>query len=216
MGDMDKMGGMDRIRELPEDRALLRALAMRAEEERQIDYKGVIRFDGKFYAVADQGLWGKTALVGLDVFNAPDLFVKCDGKEFMAKALDILPGGFTERSVPIGEYRAPRATETQERIKEIARIDINSELRIANSELGIEQISAPRGAVVKTDGAVVERIFSRIQAKHEAQIRLGYRLMNWQIAAIENAFGERGEVKESELDRIIESITSELRSVNCE
>jgi len=204
-----------RLRELPEDRQLLRALASRATESRQIDYKGQIHWDGRLYQVLDQGLWGKRCLVGPDIFNIPDLVVECEGKKWTAQALDRVEGGWTEQSVVYGEFRSPRETQTQKRVKEIASVELSA-VDIPEQR-GISAMAAPIGESIKTDAAVVERIYSRVQAKHEASRRLGYKLMNWQIETIESAFGERGDVQESELEAIISRITNdELRIAKAE
>lgn len=187
---------------------MLRTLAMRADVQREIKYNGVILWDGVPYCVADQSLWGKKAMVGPDIFNYPDLFVRCEGKELILKAPTQVHGGFYENSVAAGEYRAVRQTETQIQIKEIAKIDLD-QLRTADCGLRIEKMDIPRGTQVELNAPVVERIYSRIQAKHEAASRLGYQLLKWQIEAIEMGFGDRKEVRESELEEIIRGLTTE-------
>jgi hypothetical protein len=204
-----------RLRELPEDRQLLRALASRATESRQIDYKGQIHWDGRLYQVLDQGLWGKRCLVGPDIFNIPDLVVECEGKKWTAQALDRVEGGWTEQSVVYGEFRSPRETQTQKRVKEIAAADLSG-VEVPEQTV-IHEIACPRGDEVQTAGDVVERIYSRVQAKHEIARRQGYPLMNWQVVAINGAFGDRLEVKESELEEIIKELriaNDELRIAN--
>jgi len=192
----------DDIRELPEDRARLRALALRAEEQRQIDYRGVIRFDGRLYAVPDQGLWGQTALVGIDIFHAPDLYVKCDGRSFNLKALDVLPGGFSEQSVPMGEYRSPRDTDTVKGLKRLARETAGtSDVRI-EGRYDLAVMSGPRGAGIEPEHAPVERVFGRVAAKAEIARRQGYPMLKWQQERVELEIGEKKEIPDCEIDRI--------------
>ena len=204
-----------RLRELPEDRQILRALASRATENRQIDYKGKIHWEGRLYQVNDQALWGKSCLVGPDIFNIPDLVIECEGKKWTAQALEVVAGGWTEKSVAYGEFRSPGETRTQGRVKEIAAADLSG-VEVPEQTV-IHEIACPRGDEVQTAGDVVERIYSRVQAKHEIARRQGYPLMNWQVVAINGAFGDRLEVKESELEEIIKELriaNDELRIAN--
>ncbi len=214
---MDEMDGMDKmdLRELPEDRALLRSLAMMADEKRQIRHHGAISFDGREYYVADQALWGKECVCGVDIFHPPDLFVRCEGKEFIVAASEILKGGFSEHSVRLGEFKSPRDSDAQSAIKEIAKIDLNTRTGtdghgLAQTEL--KALGAPRGVEIDLNSPVVERVYSKLQAKHEAARRQGYPLLNWQIEAIEREFGEGKEVKESRLNEILKGLCGKALS----
>jgi len=217
-----RIGG-DELRELPEDRAALRSLAMRASEERTIDYRGYIHWDGSLYFVADQGLWGKKALVGPDVFHTPDIVVECEGKKFTAGALQKDAGGFTSRAVRWGEYRSPVATATEKALKDVAKVDLNQYERSdpaskeafcscggsdpARREAG-KKCLTPVGVQVELEPGVVEREYGKVQAKAEVARRLGYDLLRWQVELIEAEWGTT--VTESDINNMVTRLSGEV------
>lgn len=182
------------LRELPEEREALRALAMRASEERNIDYRGYVRFDGLLYEVPDRALWGKKVMAGPDVFHQPDIVIECEGRKFRLSALAVDEGGFTERAVDFGTFREPRETRAEKGIKKIAGM-VDSYPQNTQIDTEIAGIKSPDGIMIEMD-VPVEKIYGRVQGKAELARRLGYPLSGWQMDIVERMWGARAEVTE--------------------
>ena len=213
------------LRELPEDRELLRSLALRASEERQIDYRGIIRWDGNLYLVPDQGLWGKSCLVGPDVFSvrgqtrqegnrtgASDpglmIIVECEGKKFKLAALRKDEGGFTENAISWGEYKSPRETGTERAVKNLAVVAEGipvCEMR----GLGRDQKDQRdiKGEEIVLGETAVERTYTRVGAKAEIIRRLGYAPLAWQREVMEEELSaDSADYTEGKIDGIMKRI----------
>jgi hypothetical protein len=205
----------EQLRELPEDRALLRSLAMRADEERVIDYAGRIRYDGRLYAVPDQGLWGKKCCVGPDIWcnggqtrfavSDPSLsiVVECEGKKFTLGALKVDDMGFTEGAVAWGEYRSPRETGTERAVKEIASVtpgEMEMKPLKIKDENDVRDIS---GREIEIRENIVERTYTRIQAKQEVARRLGYSPEAWMLALMDQRWVDKKEVSAGDIDDLM-------------
>jgi hypothetical protein len=193
------------LRELPEDREILRALAMRANEERDINYAGYISFQGLKYKVMEQNLWGKKVMVGPDVFQPGDIVVACEEQKFRLSAMNIEDGGYRQDDVRFGDFRSPKETRTEREIKKIAGVE-NSYPQITQINTEIEAIKSPEGQMVVMD-APVEKIYGRIQGKAELARRLGYPLAGWQMDLVERLWGERKEMTENDVDEMVRKLS---------
>lgn len=185
----------DQLRDLPEDRDVIRSLAMRGNEERNVDYKGYIFYNNNKYLVPGERWRGERVLVGPDIFHPGNIVVEHNGEKICLAPLKMNAWGFSEKAVTWGDFKRPSDTDTMREVKSIAEIDLGKKKFADIDFVGMTKFANKIGKEIDVGDKKVERIYGRIEAKLEVISRLGYRLQDWQI----NIMDERLKIEDGEI-----------------
>lgn len=195
----------EELRELPENKGVLKALAMSCKVERTIKYNGRINYNGKQYRVNDDRLWGKKVLIGPDIFSKDfGIIVDCEGQKYKVEKLELNEWGYSKHGVKWGDFRGFSDSDTERGLKEMKKILEDGEKR----ELGEIEYSEGIDNVVGSKIEIghdpdLDILYDRVQAKKAIADRLGYDLLDWQWRIIDAILDEKDIIRSKDLEEII-------------